>query len=267
MAGLKSGDYVSGLLDFASSLLGHTLGKPIDVSSFPITTYEAYDDATPLKAVHMHLTHLYFLTLKHLPALAKAWWIDCKSRQTTISIESWTEKYISPDVINDALKSVSEWAANPATGGNDEEEQLIVKVAPRVREIIASYEVDEQHMSIMIRLPPTYPLHNATVEGINRVAISEKKWQTWLVITQGVITFSNNNLVDGLVAWRKNVVGALKGHSECAICYSLVSADKQLPSKRCQTCKNLFHGSCLFKWFKSSNGSTCPLCRTQFNYA
>lgn len=33
-----------------------------------------------------------------------------------------------------------------------------------------------------------------------------------------------------------------------------------------QTCKNLFHSSCLFKWFKTSNASTCPLCRNAFNF-
>jgi E3 ubiquitin-protein ligase DOA10 len=62
------------------------------------------------------------------------------------------------------------------------------------------------------------------------------------------------------------VTGALKGQTECAICYSIVSSDKKMPDKRCQTCKHLFHSSCLFKWFASSNQSTCPLCRNPFNY-
>jgi hypothetical protein len=45
-------------------------------------------------------------------------------------------------------------------------------------------------MQIVIRLPPNYPLEGVKVEGINRVAASEKKWTSWLMITQGAITFS-----------------------------------------------------------------------------
>ena len=74
-------------------------------------------------------------------------------------------------------------------------------------------------------------------------------------------------LIEGLVAWRKNVSAAMKGHTQCAICYSVVSGDRQLPSKKCLTCKNCFHSSCLFRWFRSSNSSSCPLCRNSFNYS
>jgi hypothetical protein len=34
-----------------------------------------------------------------------------------------------------------------------------------------------------------------------------------------------------------------------------------LPDKKCKTCNNPFHSQCLFKWFSSSQQSTCPLCR------
>ena len=51
----------------------------------------------------------------------------------------------------------------------------------------------------------------------------------------------NGSIIDGLSAWRKNVSGAIKGQTECAICYALVSVDNQLPSKKCGTCKNSFH--------------------------
>ena len=80
------------------------------------------------------------------------------------------------------------------------------------------------------------------------------------------VHLQNGSLIDGLSAWRRNVQGALKGQSECAICYSIISSDKQLPNKRCGTCKNLFHSGCLYRWFKSSNSSSCPLCRNPFNY-
>lgn len=40
--------------------------------------------------------------------------------------------------------------------------------------------------------------------------------------------------------------------------------DRSLPSRACPTCKNKYHANCLFTWFKSSNSSTCPMCRSLF---
>ncbi|KAK8163654.1 RING zinc finger protein-like protein [Phyllosticta citrichinensis] len=261
---LQSEGHVPALLDFLAEFLGHSKGKPADASKFDVTTYDAQATDTALADARYLSTHLWFLVFNHLPSLAKGWWIDCKSRQTVLAVESWTQRFISPHIISAALASVSTWAATDNAGDGDA--ALTVKVNGRAREVVAGYEVDEQFMTMAMRLPPTYPLASVQVEGVNRVAVSEQKWQSWLRAAQGVVTFSNGNLVDGLVAWRRNVVGALKGQTECAICYSIISADKQLPSKRCLTCKNLFHSNCLFKWFKSSNGSSCPLCRNPFNY-
>jgi hypothetical protein len=151
----------------------------------------------------------------------------------------------------------------------DEERALNVKVSSKTAEIIASIPVDEESppVSISITLPAAYPLQPAQVFGRSRVLVDERKWKSWLLTIQGVIMFANGNLEDGLLAFRRNVQGALKGQSECAICYSVISTDMQTPNKRCATCKNAFHSVCLYRWFKSSNQSTCPLCRNQFTFA
>ncbi len=168
-------------------------------------------------------------------------------------------------MIEEALKSVADWIS---TQDANEERALEVKIAPKTGEIIASIPVDEESppVAISITLPPAYPLQSALVVGRSRVLVDEKKWKSWLLTIQGVIMFANGNLVDGLLAFRRNVQGALKGQSECAICYSVISTDMQTPNKRCATCKNAFHSVCLFRWFKSSNQSTCPLCRNNFVY-
>ncbi|KAI9674183.1 MAG: hypothetical protein M1817_002001 [Caeruleum heppii] len=261
---IKDGGYLKGLLDFTFDFLGHDRGKPVDATRFTVTSYDLDVEDLPERDAQWLLCHLYYLCLKHLPSLTKAWWVDCPRRQKVLSIESWTEKYLSPLIIADELATVSEWVASPAF--SEGEGEMSVKVSKNAKEVTASYEVDEQTMQIVIKLPGTFPLRQAVVEGVNRVGVDEKKWRSWLINTQGVITFSNGSIVDGLTAWRKNVTGAMKGQTECAICYSIISADKQLPSKRCGTCKNLFHSSCLFRWFKSSNSSSCPLCRNAFNY-
>ena len=165
------------------------------------------------------------------------------------------------------------------------EEPLEIKAQHRAKEIVATYPIDEQFLSIKLPLPLTYPLTSITVLTSNRVGIEEKRWHSWLLTISGIINFpaspsSSGNagssgggdggagaILDGILVWRKNIEGTLKGQSECSICYSVVGADWQLPNKRCGTCRNFFHGGCLFRWFRSSNSSSCPLCRNAFNYS
>lgn len=272
LASLKDVAALPPLLTFTFEFLGHYRGKPLDVSKFDITNYDAAlsSGEPPLKETQQLLTHLYFLSLKYVPSIVKTWWLELRSRALVSSVESWTEKFISSYIISSSLASVSQWSAEQADPSNPNvgpaSENLKVAVNQKAKEIRASYDVDDQTMSIVIRLPDAWPLRQAEVQGVSRVGVDERKWQSWVRGCQGVITFSNNNLTDGLLAFRRNVVGAMKGQTECAICYSIISADKQLPSKRCSTCKNLFHSGCLYRWFKTSNASTCPLCRNPFNY-
>ncbi|KAL9610067.1 MAG: hypothetical protein Q9167_005204 [Letrouitia subvulpina] len=269
ISSLKDGTYLNDLLVLVSEFLITSRSKPIEASKFKVGFYVNDPSASPEKDTQHLLIHLYYLALKHVPTLCKNWWRDSTSRQTQIAVESWTEKYISPTLIVDELATVNDWA--PSANDDSDLQPLTIKTSLPAREITASIPIDEQTMSIAIHLPPSYPLSRATVTGLRRVGVTEQKWRSWIITTQGVINFSDvgggGQLVDGLMAWRKNVTATLKGQSECAICYSVVSADRQLPSKRCGTCKNLFHGSCLFKWFKSSNSSGCPLCRNQFSYS
>jgi hypothetical protein len=263
-AQLKEGNYLSALLDFTFEFLGHSRGKPIKFSpKDDITKWEEFPGDKTRMAQRL-LANLYSLSLQHLPSLTKAWYIHCKSRPVSVSLQAWTEKYISPRVRQTALESVKEWARSQAN--EDPDSPFRVNVKSRALEIYAYYTFDEQTMSMRITLPPAYPLVQAKIEGITRFVVTEQKWQSWLHASRGAITIFNGSLIDALTTFRRNVDGAIKGHTECAICYSIVGPDKKVPDKRCAVCKNLFHGGCLFKWFKSSGSSTCPLCRTQISY-
>lgn len=174
-------------MDCIFNILGHERGKAVDASQFNIKSYAADTESAPEREAQWLAVHLYYLSLKQLPALTKSWWLDSPRRQMTMTIESWTEKYISPFVVSDELDKVSEWVASRAQQDDDD---LKVKVSKKAKEITASYEVDEQTMQIVIKLPGAYPLRQAIVEGLNRVGVDEKKWRSWLLSTQGVITFS-----------------------------------------------------------------------------
>ncbi|KAB8237331.1 ubiquitin-protein ligase RKR1 [Aspergillus alliaceus] len=261
---IKENDVLIPLLEFTFEFLLKSHQKMVDAAKFDIRAFELDQSESQEMEIEWLLVHLYFLCLRYLANMTKSWWIDTKKRIKG-PVEAWTEKYISPLIVEDALQGVAEWTS---TQDSNEERALTVKISPKTSEIIASIPVDEESppVALSISLPPAYPLQPALVVGRSRVLVDEKKWKNWLLTIQGVIMFANGNLVDGLLAFRKNVQGALKGQSECAICYSVISTDMQTPNKRCATCKHTFHSVCLYRWFKSSNQSTCPLCRNNFVY-
>lgn len=193
---LKSENYVGPLLNFMFDVLGHWEARPLNLDKAHLGSdmirkydmWEANDSESNEKNMQWLLVNLYYQVLKYTPSLAKTWWVDCKSKQTRIAVEGWTEKFFSPLVIADTLEEVSKWAEEQEV--TEDEKGLIVKVSKLSREVFAGYEIDDMAMQIVIRLPVTYPLEGVKVEGINRVAVSEKKWASWLMITQGVITFS-----------------------------------------------------------------------------
>jgi hypothetical protein len=150
--------------------------------------WQANDSESNERSLDWLLVNLYYLCLKFTPSLAKSWWVDCKSKQTRLAVEAATRNNFSPLVIEETLDEVTKWAGEQDT--TEYEKELIVKISKRSREVFAGYEVDEMLMQIVIRLPENYPLEGVKVEGVNRVAVSEKKWISWLMITQGVITFS-----------------------------------------------------------------------------
>ncbi|KAI7577030.1 hypothetical protein KC343_g21945, partial [Hortaea werneckii] len=210
---LKDGSYMPGLLGFIFDFLGHTRGKPVDASRFEVQEYVADVEPSPERDVQWLLTHLYYLALMQTPSLVKGYYLDIRSRQTSLAVESWTAKYISPLIITTSLQSVAEWSEK-SVKEDPEYEKMAVKVGMRSKEVNVSYVVDEQTMAIKVALPDAYPLASAQVLGVSRVAVKEEKWQSWLRNCQGVITFSNGSIIDGLSAWRKNVTGALKGQTE-----------------------------------------------------
>lgn len=273
---LKAEGTLAPLMEFMFDVLGHSAGNPINIDREGLTedNIENYDiqradQMLEERNMHWLLIHLFYKTLRYVPGLFKSWYLDCRSKQTKIAIEPWMTKYFSPIIISHALTEVEKWSKNQEVTEADEKE-LIIKVNYAQAEVTASYPFDDDgdghNATILIKAKPTYPLDSTDVVGVTRLGCSERKWQSWLRITHGIITMSNGAFIDGLTAFRRNVLSALRGHSECAICYSFVAVDKKMPDKKCPTCKNVFHGNCLHKWFASSGQSTCPLCRTKMDF-
>ncbi|EXJ67710.1 uncharacterized protein A1O5_09056 [Cladophialophora psammophila CBS 110553] len=262
---IKEKGILGDLLDFVCDICRISSNRAIDASKINIKSFERGTDETDEQEEQHLAMHLYYCCLLFLPGLTRSWFIEQKNRVKS-PLESWTQKYFAPALISAAAATVSEWIQSQSQEENDA--PLTVKTSLSGSELVASIAVDPESpsISLAISLPKTYPLDSPTVSSRTRVGVSDKNWQSWLRTFQ-IIIFSTGSIIEGLVAFRRNVQGALQGQSECAICYSIIGTDMQTPNKRCGTCRNTFHGTCLFRWFKSSNSSSCPLCRNNFNYA
>ena len=262
-ADLKEAGHLPALLDYVCEIVRLTSGRPLDVSRIPFEDFDIGTDESEEKEVARLSVHIYYCSLLYIPGLVKTWYIEQLNR-IRAPLESWTQKYISQSIVSASLPSVTDWAKTQDQDDNPVE----VKSNVRSRELIASIAIDPESppISIAVVLPPSYPLDSPTVTSRTRVGVSEKNWQAWLRTFQ-IIIFSTGSIIEGLIAFRRNTTLALKGQGECAICYSIIGTDMQTPNKKCGTCRNTFHGVCLLRWFRSSNSSTCPLCRNNFSYA
>ncbi|SCU87300.1 LAME_0D09538g1_1 [Lachancea meyersii CBS 8951] len=209
------------------------------------------------------LLHLLYVLFKDMGAITSSWWLNLKDRALQAKIEKFSAAYISPILVKQELEDVGKKAKKLT----DQDETLTVKVNNVTNEIKAGYLVDEQKLEIALRLPSNYPLNNIEVHGVSRVGISEQKWKSWILSAQRVMVGMNGSVMDSLELFTKNVNLHFAGFEECAICYSILHAvDRKLPTKVCPTCKNRFHGACLYKWFRSSGNNTCPLCRSEIPF-
>eukprot|EP00835_Amoeboradix_gromovi_P004633 NODE_372_length_9892_cov_0.272644.p1 type:complete len:1071 gc:universal NODE_372_length_9892_cov_0.272644:6158-9370(+) len=130
-----------------------------------------------------------------------------------------------------------------------------------------SYEIDEYKLETSFVVPQYYPLHPIHIAGIERIGVTEHLFKSWLIASRLLISHKNGSLYDGIELFSRNVQGHFDGQTECTICFSIIGViDKTLPTKKCLTCSNKFHGGCLQRWFKESKQTNCPLCRSLFRF-
>ncbi|GAV55232.1 hypothetical protein ZYGR_0AS05560 [Zygosaccharomyces rouxii] len=209
------------------------------------------------------LGHFMYDIFNNIGSLSSSWWLNIKDKSLQLKIEKFVSQFISPISINHELEDVETKIERLAA----KDDSLTIRINKVTNEVKASYLIDEQKLELSFRLPSHYPLTNVQVIGVSRVGISEQKWKQWIMSTQRVITGMNGSVADSLELFTKNVNLQFSGFEECAICYSILHAvDRKLPTKTCPTCNNKFHGSCLYKWFRSSGNNTCPLCRGEIPF-
>uniref|UniRef100_A0A8D3BUT7 E3 ubiquitin-protein ligase listerin n=1 Tax=Scophthalmus maximus TaxID=52904 RepID=A0A8D3BUT7_SCOMX len=199
---------------------------------------------------------VYYSTVQDLPAMVRLWW-NSQEKRVCAAAEKFTIKYVSPVLSAQEISSV-----HSSTQMFD---SMTVKARSAAREVIATYSVDDIFIELVIQLPQNYPLGSITVESGRRVGVAVQQWRNWMLQLSTYLTHQNGSIMEGLALWKNNVDKRFEGIEDCMICFSVIhGSNYSLPKKACRTCKKKFHSACLYKWFTSSNKSTCPLCRETF---
>lgn len=199
--------------------------------------------------------HLYSQSLRFLPAVVRRWWNGLNHRHAAI-VGKVTSNCVSNLLCQDEFHALIE--------KKDKQDNMQVKVHAAARQVMAVYTVDEAKVELHITLPNNFPLGAVTVESGKQIG---GRLQSRQVVMQLSIflTHQNGSIWDGLSLWKRNLDRKFEGVEECYVCYSVIHQDTcQLPKLSCKTCKKKFHGPCLYRWFSTSNKSTCPICRNIF---
>uniref|UniRef100_A0A0E0FZN8 E3 ubiquitin-protein ligase listerin n=1 Tax=Oryza nivara TaxID=4536 RepID=A0A0E0FZN8_ORYNI len=200
---------------------------------------------------------LYGMMIRLLPSYVRTWFTSLRDRSLSSSIESFTRAWCSPPLLLDEFSQVKDSLYA--------DDNFSVSVNRSAYEIVATYKKEETGIDLVIRLPSCYPLRHVDVECTRSLGISEVKCRKWLLSLTAFVRNQNGAIAEAIHTWKSNFDKEFEGVEECPICYSILhTSNHSLPRLACKTCRHKFHGACLYKWFSTSNKSTCPLCQTPF---
>jgi len=202
---------------------------------------------------------VFLVLVRSMPAFVRDWWSDSSDRKLKLTMEKYVEAHFAPSIVAHHVAGVTSSAA-----GNTFD-NMTIKAGANSKQVTAVYKIEEMSIEMCIKFPLSFPLRPVVVEGGNRVGVTESQWRRWLLSMTTVIASQNGTIIEALQMWKQDADKMFEGIEECAICYCVISTvDRSLPKSACKTCKHKFHSSCLYKWFKSSSQSSCPLCRNLF---
>lgn len=111
-----------------------------------------------------------------------SWVLECKDRQLSSSITSYTSSYFSPALITKELTLV-----RSASTAQLKDENLTIKVSNSIREVAATYVVDEHELEMRFKVPSDWPLHKIEIRDTKRVGVEEGRWRAWILAVQQTI--------------------------------------------------------------------------------
>ncbi|KAF0764977.1 E3 ubiquitin-protein ligase listerin [Aphis craccivora] len=196
----------------------------------------------------------YYNLLHTLPAVVRKWWVDSEHKVSTL-VDKLTTKYVSQSLIVQEFQDIKQ---------AEKIDNIVVNLYENRGILIVSYMIEEMAVDITIQMANNHPLGLIKVNS-DKSMINMSQWKGWLKQLALFFSHQNGSIIDGIYLWKLNITKKFDGIEECYICYSILhNSNYQLPKSACRTCHKKFHSSCLYKWFVTSNKSTCPICRNLF---
>jgi len=100
-------------------------------------------------------------------------------------IEKFTTAFVSPTLWASEVLRIQE---SRATFDN-----MTIKVRPTVREVVATYTIDEGSTELVMILPPNYPYSDVEIESTKRVGVSAETWKKWMLQLRTFLLVSIRN--------------------------------------------------------------------------
>lgn len=257
---LAEGNYANVLLDFCASEVMNGLTKDTE-THWKIEFLEPAIDLLNDHDIERCTWNIYFQAASNIGQLTRTWYRELKKQNVYNSITQFTETYISPLVIEQKVAAVR----LAVEQGNVVDDTFEINTSKTDKSITAHYLFDNMTMTVMCQYPKNYPLSDVLFEPVKMIGVNAKQWRSWILASQFALRTNGGSVLDALDLFKKNVTLHFEGIEPCSICYSIVYEDYTLPNRTCRTCHNKFHSHCLNRWFKTSNSSDCPLCRSKFN--
>ncbi|XP_001950973.1 E3 ubiquitin-protein ligase listerin [Acyrthosiphon pisum] len=196
----------------------------------------------------------YYNLLHTLPAVVRKWWVDSEHKVSTL-VDKLTTKYVSQSLIIQEFQDIKQ---------AKKIDNIVVNLYENRGILVVSYMIEETAVDITIQMASNHPLGLIKVSS-DKSMINMSQWKGWLKQLALFFSHQNGSIIDGISLWQLNITKKFDGVEECYICYSILhNSNYQLPKSACRTCHKKFHSSCLYKWFVTSNKSTCPICRNLF---
>lgn len=99
------------------------------------------------------------------------------------TVTNYTSTHFSPVLIHAELEHVRAHSTKDGLA----DDNLSIKVAPAVNEVVAAYSVDEHQLEVRLKVPSDWPLHRIEVRDVKRVGVDENRWRAWVLGIQQTI--------------------------------------------------------------------------------
>lgn len=244
-------------------LLTSTLGwlsddeKPIPLDCMEFTVIPLGSSLDTEEQVLILAANTLFRLLKTFPGVVRGWFGRQGRVESVLLLRNCTN-YMSPLLIERELTRLRKSTLDPL--------KIRILQSSTSLSVQIDYRLEEFVLSFALSIPPGFPLQAVTVDGAggDRLGISETRWRSWLLSVQSLLS-RNLSVLDAIRQWKANAERVLQGVEPCSVCYCVLQpGDKSLPGPNCKICRNKFHSVCLYRWFKTSGQSTCPMCRSLF---